>query len=84
MMSVGDIMSTLGIIMSTLLNTKMQVGFFVSTPERYHEYTGDVGMNKEKATTKFQGFLFSHLLRLCRCICWPLEHQTACYNLSIK
>ena len=26
-----------------------------------------------KATTRFRGFLFSHILRLCSCICWPLE-----------
>ena len=39
----------------------------MSTPGGYHEYTGGFWYEWEKATTKFQGFLFSHLLRLCSC-----------------
>ena len=79
-----------GVIMSTPGDTKMHVG-------GYHEYTGGVQYTGgipwvhqgfwyewEKATTKFRGFLFSHLLRPCSCICWHLEHQTACYNFSIR
>ena len=63
-----------------------------STLKGYREYSGGVqytgGISRvyvhwgilvqiRKATIKFQGFLFSHLLQLCSCICWPLEHQTA-------
>ena len=55
-----------------------------STLERCHEYIGGFGTNEKKAATKFRGFLFSHLLRLCSCICWPMEHQTACQNFSIR
>ena len=75
---------TRGVIMSTLGDTKMHVGVIMrtpgvfSTPEGYHEYTRGFWYEWEKTATEFPGFLFKHLLRLCSCICWPLEHQTAC------
>ena len=43
----------------------------------YHEYTIGIWYEWEKTITKFPGFLFKHLLRLCSSICWPLEHQKA-------
>ena len=53
----------------------------ISTLEGYHKYTGEYHeytrgfwYKWEKTTAKFPGFLFKHLLRLCSCISWPLEH----------
>ena len=70
--------------MNTLGDNKMHV-------RGYHEYTGGAQYTRgiprvhwgilvrmKKATIKFRGFLFSHRLPLSSCICWPLEHQTAC------
>ena len=61
-----------GVIMSTLMGVQYTGGI----PWVYQGFRYEW----EKATTRFWGFLFSHLLRPCSCICWPLEHQTACYK----
>ena len=63
--------------------TVSTLGVF-STLEGYHEYTGRFWYKSEKATARFRGFLFLHLLRQYRCICWPLKHWKDCQNMSVR
>ena len=42
--------------MSTPGDTKMHMGVIMSTPEGYHEYTGDFGTNEKKPRPNFEDF----------------------------